>query len=86
MDDLAGWRGCIDKIDAKLLKLINERARYAFEIGLIKTKKAMKIHNPAREKEIIARLHELNEGPLTDIAVQNIFKRIIEECKSLEKR
>ena len=85
MDDIADWRSCIDKIDGQVLKLLNERARCACGIGRIKAEKAMKIHNPAREREIIKRLIEQNDGPLTDEAIQSIFKQIIVECRSLEK-
>ena len=85
MDDIADWRICIDGIDVQLLKLLNERARCACEIGKIKAHKAMKIYNPAREREILARLRDQNGGPLTDEAIQNIFERIIVECRSLEK-
>ena len=84
MDEIADWRNCIDEIDTRLLELLNERARCACRIGKIKARKAMKIHNPAREREIIARLKELNKGPLTDTAVQTIFRQIIEECRSIE--
>ena len=86
MDEIADWRSCIDEIDAQVLKLLNERARCAGEIGKIKALKAMKIHNPAREREIIARLRDQNKGPLTDTAIQNIFEQIINECRSLEEK
>ena len=56
MDDIADWRSCIDDIDLQLLKLLNERARCAYEIGMIKASRAMKIHNPVREREILSKL------------------------------
>ena len=86
MDDIAGWRKRIDEIDSEVLKLLNERARCACEIGMIKAGKAMNIHNPDREQEIITELREQNEGPLQDNSIQNIFNKIIEECRSLEKK
>ena len=86
MDEIADWRRSIDEIDAQLLELLNIRARCACEIGKIKARKAMKIHNPAREREIIARLRDQNKGPLTDTAIQNIFEQIINECRSLEEK
>lgn len=86
MDEIADWRKSIDEIDTQLLELLNTRARYAREIGKIKARKAMKIHNPAREQEIIARLSDKNKGPLTDMAIQNIFQQIIKECRLLEEK
>ena len=84
MDEIAEWRNCIDEIDSRLLELLNERARCACRIGKIKARKAMKIRNPDREREIMARLRELNRGPLTDTAIQTIFRQIIDECRSIE--
>ena len=84
MGGIADWRNCIDKVDSKILDLLNERAKCALEIGKIKAEKSMKIHNPAREKEIYSRLCEQNNGPLSDNAIKNIFEVIIRECRSLE--
>lgn len=85
MEDIAGCRNCIDTIDTQLVKLINERARCAIDIGYIKAQNGLEIYNPEREKKIIQHVGELNEGPLSDTAVQNIFKKIIESCRDLEK-
>lgn len=85
MKDIADWRNCIDDIDSQLLMLLNERARCACEIGRIKEKNGMEVYNPARERAILTKLVEKNEGPLTDSAVQKIFETIIEQCRSLEK-
>ena len=84
MDDIAGWRKRIDEIDSEALKLLNERARCACEIGLIKAANAMKIHNPDREREITEKLRKQNNGPLSDNAIQNIYEQIIKECRLLE--
>jgi chorismate mutase-like protein len=85
MDDLAGWRSRIDEIDAQVLKLINRRAEYALEIGRIKISQGKEILDSVREREIEARLCELNRGPLSDSDIQSIFKRIIDACRSLER-
>jgi len=85
MEDIAGWRKSIDKIDAQLVKLFNERARCAAEIGKIKAQNGLEIYNPDREKNIFKHVGELNEGPLSDTTIQNIFKKIIESCRDLEK-
>ena len=85
MEDIAGWRKSIDTIDAQLVKLFNERARCAAEIGKIKARNGLEIYNPEREKNIYKQVGELNEGPLSDTAVRNIFEKIIESCRNLEK-
>jgi len=84
MLDIAGWRNKIDEIDNKLLKLLNERASYAIEIGKIKKKEGIKIYDPAREDEIFKNLCNSNEGPFKNESITNIFRKIIEETKNVE--
>ena len=85
MDEIEGWRNKIDEIDTQLLTLLNQRANCATEIGKIKAQNSIEIYNPAREREIIENLIAHNEGPLPELAIQNIFELIINECRSLEK-
>ncbi len=84
MKDIADWRNCIDDIDSQLLRLLNERARCACEIGRIKEKNGMKVYNPDRERAILSMLGDKNEGPLADGAIIKIFETIIEQCRTLE--
>jgi chorismate mutase-like protein len=86
MDDIVEWRKRIDGIDEKLLKLFNERAQCAIEIGKLKVKQGIEIHDPSREKDIISRICAINSGPLSNDAVQRIFKCLINESKKLEEK
>ena len=43
----------IDKIDAALLNLLNERMDIVHEIGIIKSESNESIYKPEREREII---------------------------------
>jgi len=85
MDDIARWRSRIDEIDAIVMKLLNERAACAVEIGKIKNKLGIEILNPDRERFILDRIRELNNGPLSDDAAVRIFSAIIEECRKSEE-
>ena len=84
MDDIAKWRGDIDKIDEQLVVLLNKRASCAVEIGRIKQEENMDIYNPEREKSIMQHIIHMNRGPLDDKALQRIFRQIIEESKRCE--
>lgn len=84
-DPLAGWRGEIDRIDSELLRLLNERARAALEIGRIKRDHDLPVYVPAREDEVLARLSEQNPGPLPAEAVQAVFRTIIAHVRALEE-
>ena len=84
-DKLAELRKEIDSIDSRLQKLFNQRARYAIEIGIIKSAEDQEIYDPEREREIIKRMLEQNEGPLDEKAVIGLFQRLIDESRRVEK-
>ncbi|MFC1692933.1 chorismate mutase [Candidatus Latescibacterota bacterium] len=86
MDEIADWRKRIDEIDERLAALLNERAGCAVRIGKIKRKKGMEIFNPDREKNILERIKQLNNGPLDDKAFKKLFELIIEECRNTEEK
>jgi chorismate mutase/prephenate dehydratase len=74
----------IDQIDAKIVTLLNERASLAQRIGRFKNRNQQEIYAPHREKEILARVSELNSGPLPETSVRAVFREIISGCRSLE--
>ena len=86
MADITDWRKRIDEIDKRLVALLNERAECAIEIGKIKREKGMKIFNPDREKNILERIKQFNNGPLDDKAFMKLFESIIEECRNTEEK
>jgi len=75
----------IDKIDSKLLQLLNERSKLALEIGEIKKKYNLPVYDPEREKKIMERLLKENTGPLENSAIIRLFERIIDEARRLER-
>lgn len=82
--NIKSLRKMIDKIDYKILSLLNKRANLAEEIG--KTKNKNTIYRPDREFLILKNLKQKNTGPLSNNAINNIFKSIMNECLSLEKK
>lgn len=79
-------RAHIDRIDEKLLALLNERARLAMRIGERKRHAQAAIYIPDREKHIFQRLAAVNVGPLDAESIRPIFREIIAACLSLEKQ
>ena len=71
----------IDLIDQKLLTLLNQRLRFAMEIGKIKKEMGQKVYNLWREKEVLERLKSKNKGPLKEKDLKEIFKTIIRVCR-----
>jgi chorismate mutase len=75
----------IDQVDSVLVKLLNQRAQWALEIGEVKKSADLPIYQPDREKAVLARVQQLNRGPLGQAAVQRLFERIIDESRRLER-
>jgi chorismate mutase len=75
----------IDLLDDVLLRIFNERARLALEIGRRKEAKGLPVYDPAREKRIFARRKGDNPGPLDDGAVVRLFERVVDESRRLER-
>jgi chorismate mutase len=85
LDDIRKWRERIDEIDAVLVKLLNERAVCAEEIGKVKILLGLEVYSPDREKEVMRNVTSENPGPLKDEAVVRLFERIIDESRSIER-
>ena len=81
---IADWRREIDDIDKQVLQLLNQRARLAAHIGKLKTATDQPLTDESRERRLIARLAELNAGPLDEAAISTIFQQIIAETRRLE--
>jgi chorismate mutase len=78
-------RIAINRIDSDLLRLFNERAALALEIGHIKKNLDLPIYDPRREKLIFEKMRQENPGPLDDAAIVRLFERVIDESRSLER-
>ena len=75
----------IDKINHKLLELLNERAKIAQEIGKEKKIHGYPIYDPIREQQILNEIIELNEGPFSNEVISCLFKEIFKATKKLQK-
>ena len=75
----------IDRLDTELLKIFNERAALALQIGEIKKQKGLAVYDPDREKRIFDRMRACNPGPLEDNAIVRLFERVIDESRRLER-
>ncbi len=84
LDDL---RDDIDRVDEVLVRLLNERARVACEIGKLKKQLGVDVYQPEREKQVLAHVRGIAaEGPLGSDAIARLFERIIDEARRLERR
>ncbi len=86
-EKLSQLRKKIDEIDETIVKLLNERAKLAKEVGHIKKQYNLPIYVPSREQEIFERLQRLNEqyGEFPTDAIKPVFREIISACRSTEE-
>lgn len=78
-------RANIDEVDAVLVKLLNQRARWALEIGAVKRRHGLAIYQPEREALVMEQVTGVNRGPLEPEAIRRLFERIIDESRRLER-
>jgi chorismate mutase len=83
--DIDHIRKEIDRLDNELLRIFNERAALALQIGEIKKQKDLPVYDPDREKRIFDRMQAANPGPLEDNAIVRLFERVIDESRRLER-
>lgn len=83
--ELSRLRDAIDRVDDVLVKLLNQRAKYAVEIGEIKGVLALPIYAPEREKQVLHHVESASAGPLDGSAVRRLFERIIDESRRVER-
>ncbi len=80
-DRLSELRAKIDEIDRQLIELLNRRTECVIEIGQVKSKEEdferLSAFRPDREAQILQRIRDLNEGPLSDAQVELLFREVI---------
>ena len=84
-ENLTQLRNRIDEINDQLLDLLNERTALVEAIGREKDKQGLKKYDPIREQQIIEKLREKNQGPLTDEMLIHVFKEIFKVSVKLQE-
>jgi chorismate mutase/prephenate dehydratase len=84
-DRLKPLREAIDRIDARLVELLNERARVATEVGRLKHAAGAPVFRPEREAEVLRRVGAAGAGPLGEAALANVFREVMSACRALER-
>jgi len=83
--DIAEWRLKIDELDRQLVRLINERAHCADEIGKLKRNSSLPIYEPDRERIIFENIQRENRGPLTEVQLRQIYERLVDVMRQIQK-
>ena len=83
--ELARLRSAIDELDRVLVKLLNQRAKYAMEVGAVKAGLSLPIYSPERERVVMENVERENRGPLSSEGLRRLFERIVDESRRLER-
>jgi chorismate mutase/prephenate dehydratase len=80
--DLGTVRAHIDEIDQRIQELIQERARFAQQVGKAKgpLKAAVEYYRPEREAQVLRRVVDRNAGPLSDDVLVRLFREVMSAC------
>jgi len=83
MDDIDELRRKIDKIDSKLVNLINERATISKLIGNLKIKNKIAVIQEEREKSVYEKVENLSKI-ISKEDISKIWKVIIEVSRKIQ--
>ena len=83
--ELAEWRNRIDELDAELVSLLNERAGYVLKLAPLKRRLGVNVQDVGREQAVLENLANANQGPLSDEAVQGIYRAIMAAMRDLQR-
>lgn len=83
--NLEDLRKQIDRIDANIVNVLNRRSEITLNIRKLKKKLGKGIYSPEREWQVLTRLKKINRGPLSDEALDSIYREIMSSALALEK-
>ena len=83
--EIADWRSRIDDLDEGIVRLLNQRAAAAVEIGRLKQRTGAAIYEPSREQAVFEHVRKVNPGPLTAAQMQDIYDRVMDVMRALQR-
>jgi chorismate mutase-like protein len=84
--EISDWRQKIDELDEQIVRLINQRAEAAQAIGQLKQKSSLPVYEPQREQNVFEHVRRSNPGPLSNTEIVDIYERIVDVMRSIQKQ
>lgn len=84
-EDVRRRREEIDRLDAELVRILNQRAALALDLAQLKQELGWDIRDSERERQVLLRVTGANPGPFDHRGIKRIFRRIICESRRMEK-
>ena len=82
-EDLAGYRGAIDKIDGEIVALLAKRLQIGSKIGALKAAAGTAIRDETREAEVLRSRGDM--APEYRTAVEAVFRAIMAQTRQVEQ-
>ena len=85
--ELNRLRAEIDELDRRIVVLLNQRAELTRAVGHEKAAIGRRaIRDRDREREVLLRVSIANEGPMSQVDLLAIYRRLIAATRALEAR
>jgi chorismate mutase len=82
---VAHTRQRIDELDRAIVRLLNQRAENAALVGSLKQNLDLPVLSRAREKAVLKNIAAANHGPLTDVQLLGIYKRVLRSMRAIQQ-
>ena len=83
--ELNRLRAEIDELDRRIVVLLNQRAELTRAVGHEKAAIGRRaVRDPDREREVLPRVTIANEGPMSQVDLLAIYRRLIAAARALE--
>ncbi len=82
---LAELRKRIDRLDGRLVRLLNERSELVVEVGKVKRGENTPIYAPHREAAVLERVLGINQGPLPGRTIEAVYRELMSGSFALER-
>lgn len=83
--DLEVLRKQIDKLDARVIDLINQRAGLVVQVGAVKRLDNTPVYAPHREAAVLDRVLGMSKGPRPDRTIEAVYKELMSGSFALEQ-
>ena len=76
----------IDRVDSRIVALLNERASLALKIGHHKSRTGRPVYVASRERAVFRQVSAANAGPLPAASVRAVYREVLSACRGIEAR
>jgi chorismate mutase len=80
------WRQRMDALDRDLVGLLCQRSTVSVRIARLKHQAGLPLYARGREGEILRQVRSGAKAPLTPVALERIFRAILSEMRSAQRR